>query len=125
MEQNHKTYEGKKSTYHCTANVGNNPGTIEFLFRKHTDPDYTIVTTDDIQVETGNVQPLIMECNNRQTVTYSPLLTSEWNLSSIKCRVKNEETISVYDESLYSSENQTIVLIGGKFFYSSIADFSK
>lgn len=112
IDQHLHIVEGDTIKYACTGNVGNPPGYIEFLVRKHGEENFTvspIVSTSSAVTPNDN-------CNNGQTFYHENEITSDWNRTFIKCTAINQRTITDNDDmNSYNSDEEDIISIPGLF----------
>lgn len=102
--------EGQKVKYTCTGNVGNPPGYIEFLVRKHGEENFNVSSI----VSTSSAVTPNDKCNNEQSFYHEHFITSDWNRTTIKCRAVNQRTITENDDmNLYISDEEDIISIPG------------
>ncbi|CAC5391890.1 unnamed protein product [Mytilus coruscus] len=102
------TINGQNVKHTCTGNVGNPPGSIEFLVRKNAEDNFTVSST---AVTSSEVTPND-NCNNEQVFYHEQIVTSDWNMTTIKCRAVNQRTITEDDDiNSYISDETDIVLI--------------
>ncbi|VDI11699.1 Hypothetical predicted protein [Mytilus galloprovincialis] len=101
------TVENQNIQIICTGNTGNPAGSLQVLIKRLNVSDTIKLSSDSVQVIQ---KPEI--CSYEETVTIEQKLTSEWNLTTIKCQAVNQETITDEDDSIYyTSEESQIVLI--------------
>lgn len=112
IDQQLHIIEGKTVKYTCTGNVGNPPGSIEFLVRKNGEENFTVSSFPTTSSELSPND----NCNNEQSFYHEHTITSNWNRTTIKCRAVNQRTITQYDNmNSYTSNDEEIILIAGLF----------
>lgn len=103
------TIEDSNFQFTCTGNVGNPPGSIQFLIRKEGEVNYTVSNNEVIPTEISK-----SDCSNNLKSHMTQNLTSDWNRTTIKCRTLNDKTVTEDDDSnLYTSDEHQIILIEG------------
>ncbi|CAC5391886.1 unnamed protein product [Mytilus coruscus] len=108
IDQHLHIVEGKNVKYTCTGNVGNPPGYIEFLVRKNGEENFTVSSIESTSSEVTRND----NCNNEQAFYHEHTITSDWNMTTIKCRAVNQRTITENDDmNSYISEEEDIITI--------------
>lgn len=112
IDQHLHIVEGNTVKYTCTGHVGNPPGSIEFLVRKNGEENFTV---SSIEPTSSGVTPN-GSCNNAQAFYHEHTITSDWNMTTIKCRAVNQRTITENDDmNSYISDEEDIISIPGLF----------
>ncbi|XP_071163004.1 uncharacterized protein [Mytilus edulis] len=115
IDQHLHIVEGDTIKYTCTGNVGNPPGYIEFLVRKHGEENFTVSSI----VSTSSAVTPNDNCNNGQTFYHENEITSDWNRTFIKCRAINQRTITDNDDmNSYISDEEDIISIPADYCLS-------
>ncbi|XP_052105740.1 uncharacterized protein LOC127738494 [Mytilus californianus] len=103
------TVENKNTTITCTGNTGNPAGSLQILIKR-----LNVSDTITLNISSDSVQVIQKPeiCSHEETVTIDEMLTPDWNLTTIKCKAVNQETITEEDDGIYyTSEESQIVLI--------------